>query len=578
MNLSQYQLLEQTNALYRKITPILLFTSFASYSLALIAMWSHHSKLWLLGWYIFSISLLVIRDHNKQRFSKDALTIKNYKIWLYQLFTIALLLGFSWGVLLLFVINLNNQFELLVLTTIYFSLISTNNSYLGVYQPAYFAFTLPPTVLFIFKLMFIGGTTCYIFSALILIYFVFISSLSRKAHSASRDASKLTYQNSSLFNDVVKQKDIADKAVLSKNQFLAAASHDLRQPLHAQGLFVTALEYSELSQDAKILANRIKTSNGALSSLLNGLLDITKLESNAKEYQPKNIVLNVILERINQQYFDLAAENGTRLKLKVHDDINVFSDDYLLSRLITNLVDNAVKFTHDGVILIHTKMQANKVLLTVADTGSGIPENQHKYVFEEFTQLDNSERDREKGLGLGLSIVKRISQVINVPVELKSRIDQGTQFTLTLNKTSKKTRRLKENKAKKELKNYSLKGKRILVIDDDKDILDGMRLIINRWDASVITAENVTEALIKLNNKKPDMIISDLRLREGKTGIEAIETLRKTFEEKISAVLITGDTAAERIEMAKEAELKLLHKPVDTQLLQTTISQFINKT
>jgi len=167
--------------------------------------------------------------------------------------------------------------------------------------------------------------------------------------------------------------------------------------------------------------------------------------------------------------------------------------------------------------------------------------------------------------------------VINVPVELKSRIDKGTQFTLTLNKTSKKNRKRKESKTKSEHKDYSLKGKKVVVIDDDKDILDGMKMIINRWGASVITAENINQAVSKLNREKPDMIISDLRLREGKTGIDAIKTLRTMFGEKISAILITGDTAIERVEMAKKAQLTLLHKPVDSQLLQTTINQFINK-
>jgi len=185
MNLSQFQLIEQTNALYKKITPVLLFTSFASYSLALITLWNHHNILWLLTWYIISISLLGIRDHHKQRFSRTTITIENHKAWLNELFIISLLLGISWGVLFLFTINFTNQFELLVLTIIYFALISTNSSYLGVYQPAYFAFTLPPTILFILKLLLMGGSTCYIFSALVLIYFALISSLSRNAHSAS---------------------------------------------------------------------------------------------------------------------------------------------------------------------------------------------------------------------------------------------------------------------------------------------------------------------------------------------------------------------------------------------------------
>jgi len=525
MNLSQFQLIEQTNELYKKNTPIVLLNSFILHSLALVTMWQHQNTLALTAWYLTSISLIVIRYQNEKLFSKSTVTIENYKEWLNRLFILSLLVGIIWGLLFLFSIKPVHQFELLVLTTIYLVLVSTSSSYLGVYQPAYFAFVLPLTVLFIVKLLIIGGSTYYIFASLLLTYFSFISSLSRNAHFSSRAASKLTYQNSSLFNDIVKQKEIADQAVLVKNQFLAAASHDLRQPLHAQGLFVTALEYSELSQDAKILANKIKTSNKALTSLLNGLLDIAKLESNAKEYQPKHIALNPILEYINQQYFDLAAEN----------------------------------------------------VLTVADTGSGIPENQHKYVFEEFTQLDNSERDRQKGLGLGLSIVKRISQVINVPIKLKSRIDKGTQFTLTLNRTSQTKRSFKENNSRLQLDDHSLTGKTILVIDDDKDILEGMDIIISQWGAFVITAENLKEAIVKLNKKKPDLIISDLRLREGKTGIEAISKLRTMFNENIKAVLITGDTAAERVDMAKKAKLKLLHKPVDTHRLKSTLNKLVNK-
>lgn len=577
MNLSQFQLIEQTNTLYKKNTTVLLFNSFLLHSLALATLWQNHNSLALIIWYFTSISLIALRYQNNKNFSKITVSIENYKAWLDKLFILSLLVGTVWGMLFLISIKPVHQFELLVLTTIYFVLISTTSSYLGVYQPAYFAFVLPITILFILKLIIIGGSTNYILSSLLLTYFSFISSLSRNAHFSSRAASKLTYQNNSLFNDILKQKEIADKAVLVKNQFLAAASHDLRQPLHAQGLFVTALEYSELSQDAKILANKIKTSNNALTSLLNGLLDIARLESNAKEYQPKHIALNPIIENINQQYFDLAAENETRLKLKIDNEMYVFSDDYLLSRLITNLVDNSVKFTHKGIILIQTKVLRNKILLTIADTGSGIPENQHKYVFEEFTQLDNSERDRQKGLGLGLSIVKRISNVIDVPIQLKSRIDKGTQFTLTLNRTSQIKRGFKENTSKSKIENYSLIGKTILVIDDDKDILEGMEIIINQWGAFVITAENLKEAIVKLNNKKPDMIISDLRLREGKTGIEAITELRSMFHENISAVLITGDTATERVEMAKKAKLKLLHKPVDTQRLQATINNLINK-
>ena len=263
--------------------------------------------------------------------------------------------------------------------------------------------------------------------------------------------SKLTYDNNSLFDDVVNQKELAENAVLAKNQFLAAASHDLRQPLHAQGLFVTALEYSQLSPEGKTLAGKIKSSNDALSSLLNGLLDISQLDSDSSEYQAGEIELNPILQQIHQQYFDCAAENETEFELKVEPGLFVLSDKTLLSRLIRNLVDNAVKFTDKGKISILSKIEDGNLFLSISDTGKGIPEDEQKNVFNEFTQLNNPERDRQKGLGLGLAIVKRISNRISVPIDISSSVGKGTTFTLTLPLTTQSTAQKKQQQEQEKI-------------------------------------------------------------------------------------------------------------------------------
>ena len=417
--------------------------------------------------------------------------------------------------------------------------------------------------------------TYYIFAGLIGLYYLLITSLARNTGLMARNVSELTFHNNNLYDDVVAQKEVAEKAVLAKNQFLAAASHDLRQPLHAQGLFITALEYSQLSPEANVLAEKIKLSSDSLNSLLNGLLDISSLDSNNTEYNPGDVTLSSVLKQIHQQYFDYAAENESELELLIHDDIVVTSDENLLSRLIRNLVDNAVKFTHNGKIIISTKIHDSNILLSISDTGKGIPLEQQENIFTEFTQLDNPERDRQKGLGLGLAIVQRISFLMGIPLRLESSVGKGSTFILSIPLSQNNIRHENTELEKGETEKDSLKGHVIVVIDDESVILDGMRMIIERWQATVITAENTDQAIEKLDHQglQPNLIISDLRLRDGKSGIEAIDVLRTEFNSQVKAFLITGDTAQERIEMAEHAGLTLLHKPVKPKLLHETINR-----
>ena len=577
MNLAQFQLIEQTNALYRKITFTLLLTSLSLCTIAVITLWFHHNTMAIIMWYIISAILLFIRYYNKQRFLKNTITLKNYKKWLNELMLLSLVLGLMWGLIFFISVTPNHLLELLVLTTIYFALASTSSSYLGVYFPAYLVYTLPPTLLLVIKLLLIGSVTYYIFASLIGLYYLLITSLARNTGLMAQDVSELTFHNNNLYDDVVAQKEVAEKAVLAKNQFLAAASHDLRQPLHAQGLFITALEYSQLSPEANVLAEKIKLSSNSLNSLLNGLLDISSLDSNSTEYNPSDVALSSVLKQIHQQYFDYAAENESELELLIHDDLVVTSDETLLSRLIRNLVDNAVKFTHNGKITITTKVHDSNVLLSIADTGKGIPLEQQENIFTEFTQLDNPERDRQKGLGLGLAIVQRISFLMGIPLRLESSVGKGSTFILSipLSQNSMQYENIKSegNETEKD----SLRGQVIIVIDDESVILDGMRMIIKRWQATVITAENTEQAIERLDHQglQPNLIISDLRLRDGKNGIQAIEKLRTEFNSSIKAILITGDTAQERTDMAAAAGLTLLHKPVNSNLLRETINHIL---
>lgn len=578
MNLAEFQIIEHTNALYRKITPVLLFTSLTICCLVVVTLWFHYHPVFIICWFLVAGSLQALRYFTKIEFCKVTLTQDNYRGWLNKLLLYSFLLGLSWGIVLLFSVSSQHLLELLILTTIYFALTSTSSSYMGVYFPAYLAFVLPQATLFIVKLIYIGESTYYIFAALVATYFLFITTLARNTHARENKVSELTFQNKELYDKVVAQKEVAENAVLAKNQFLAAASHDLRQPMHAQGLFITALEYSDLPDKAKPLANKIKRSSTALSSLLNGLLDISRLDYHSVEFEPKAVELDPILYQIHQQYFDSAADQETELELKISTSIYVDSDEQLLTRLIRNLVDNAVKFTQNGKITVCVTTQKKHAIISISDTGKGIPEHEQQNIFSEFTQLNNPERDRQKGLGLGLAIVKRLTALMKMPIKMHSIEGKGTTFSLTLPLTESTQLDSTPTVEPQLNSNDSLADQVIVVIDDNKTILDAMRLIIEQWQAKIVTAETPESAISTLDHfgLQPTLIISDLRLRKNKTGIDAIHLLRKEFNNPISAILITGDTATKQTELAKDSELPLLYKPIDAEQLRAKINELLD--
>jgi len=210
--------------------------------------------------------------------------------------------------------------------------------------------------------------------------------------------------------------------------------------------------------------------------------------------------------------------------------------------------------------------------------GKGIPNDEIANIFNEFTQLNNPERDRQKGLGLGLAIVKRLITRMGVQLDVDSTFGEGSKFTLTIPLLELKEADIKTEDEALLFSNDDLKLLTFIVIDDEIDILEGMKLTIEHWGAKVVTATSADQAIENLDEQglQPDFIVADFRLREGKNGIEAIEQLRKEFDEPIKAILVTGDTSSERIKLAESAQLPLLFKPVTSQVLRTTLDRILS--
>ena len=359
-----------------------------------------------------------------------------------------------------------------------------------------------------------------------------------------------------------------------KSHFLASASHDLRQPLHALNLFVAQLQTEKKPAERSRLVSRIDAAVASMNELFEALLDMTKLEAGILQANPAEFAVQRLLDRIETTFAELADKKGLSLRV-VPCSAWVRSDPILLERILFNLVGNAVRYTARGGVVVGCRRRATQLRIDVCDTGAGIPEDQRQSIFSEFYQLANPAPDRKAGLGLGLAIVDRLGRLLGHPVQLESHPGRGSRFSVSVPLAAELRGTVQLPVA---LHATDLaRGKRVMVIDDDVLVLDGMRGILQSWGCRVQTAASGAAALASVadGGAQPDLIISDLRLADGESGIEVIERLREALGAPIPAFVISGDTAPERLREASAGGYHLLQKPVSPMTLRTTLNRLL---
>ncbi len=367
--------------------------------------------------------------------------------------------------------------------------------------------------------------------------------------------------------ELLNAKRLADEANHSKVRFLAAASHDLRQPIHAQSLFLDVLSHTELNPHQQTLLTNVSAANTACAEMLNTLLDFSRIEAGVIKPQVQAFSLQPLLNKIEREFAGQADGKGIAYRSR-ETAIAVQSDPALIELILRNLVSNAIRYTERGGLLVTCRKRGELALLEVRDTGIGINIDQQQNVFREFHQLGNPERARHKGLGLGLSITQGLARTLGHKLTLTSTPNKGSIFSLTLPIATippNKTQTIAENNPARIL------NARILVIEDDTAVLSGMLYVLDAWGCECIGAESTEEAIMLAQEQTPDLIISDYRLHEQHTGLEAIMSLREALGIELPALLITGDTAPDRLREALAGGIPLLHKPVNPQLLFNAI-------
>ncbi|MDH5327093.1 MAG: hybrid sensor histidine kinase/response regulator [Gammaproteobacteria bacterium] len=345
----------------------------------------------------------------------------------------------------------------------------------------------------------------------------------------------------------------------SKSKFLAAASHDIRQPIHAVALYTAVLE-SECDNPKLVpTISKIVESIGVLEGLFNALLDISKYDSGTIKPKNKTIAINKLFTQLNNEFSVQATAKNLRFEL-VNSNYYVYSDEILLGIVLRNLLANALKYTKTGKIGLSAELHHGKLRIVIKDTGIGIAKEYQSHIFTEFFQLQNPQRDRSKGLGLGLAIVDRLVKQLGLDLVLISEVNKGSCFIIDgLPITSKKAYSEFFNR-----KNDRLKGLVVVAIDDEKDILFGMEALLLKWGCSVVSGDSLEscQQILLSRNLIPDAVIADYRLGLC-DGIDSIMQLRRQYNVNLPAMLVTGDTSNVVESRAKENNIAYIAKPVD---------------
>lgn len=473
------------------------------------------------------------------------------------------LLGLLWAWLPAYYVQPD---QLLTLTSVSLFLVGAIAGALvtqSVYLPSLLGFALPIMISSFLAVLINGGSYSYlagigiVYSAIAILFSVSINKM-------FRESIETRFDNLDLVAQLRAEKLEAEEANRAKSQFLAAASHDLRQPLHTISLYAGMLKEEPGSRE---VVDRLGAALRSMEALYDRILEISKLDAGVVEPELASVPLHNLMSSLESRYRPLAEEKGLSLTVEC-DDCWVRSDRVLLERVLDNLLSNALRYTPQGSVKVVTRQQGKGVELEVADTGVGIAADEQPLIFREFYQIDNPERDRSKGLGLGLSIVLRLAGLLQHQLSLDSEPGNGTSFRLSL--AGAEPERLDDQGA---TVMASLDGVRVLVIEDELEVQRATVALLEQWGCEVSALESGRAAteLVEM----PDLVIADYRLRDGETGVDAVRSVNDRFASAVPALILTGDTAPERIREAARSDYPVLHKPVSAGELRVAVNRLV---
>ncbi|MBI4808046.1 MAG: response regulator [Nitrosomonadales bacterium] len=402
---------------------------------------------------------------------------------------------------------------------------------------------------------------------------VLASGINNMALQLQNDRTDLQQRIDTATLELRRKKEEAEKANFDKSRFLAAASHDLRQPMHALGLFVGELHSRLDTPEQHKIASKVEESVEAMSSLLDSLLDISKLDAGIVIPQIQGVDIEAMAKRLVQDFLPVAQRKSISLHVSCINGM-VLSDPVLLERILLNLLGNAIRYTpQKGTVLLACRRRGDDLRIEVRDNGIGIPADEQQNVFREFVQLANSARDRSKGIGLGLAIVDRLAKLLHHPLSLRSAPNRGSTFAVTIPRMFGVDDLLAEPghvPTAAMPRHDKLDNLRVLVVDDDMLVRTSTAGILESWGCNVSVGEGLEEVWYKYSESHFDLVLCDYRLPDG-NGLQLADRINVHCKIPPAFILVSGDTAPEILQAVNERGHHLLHKPVRPAKLRSLI-------
>jgi len=560
---------EQIRALYQQ-SPFLFIGILGVMVIVVMFFWDRANQQVLISWMLVNLLLtfarvMLVKSFHHVKPQKTAL-VK----WGLVFVLSAMLSGIIWGMIVFLFMDTNDVMSVLLVALVLTGMSSGSQVALSTFLPAFFGFGLPVLLPLAFVLINQPEDVLILIGYLVVVFIVVNLGFSFVINRNVSESIRLRFENLDLLENLRLQKTIAEKANTDKSRFLAATSHDLRQPLHAMDLYLGALKNLLSDKEQIKLLEKGQQSSTTLNELLTALMDVSRLDAGNVVINRAAVDIAALLNTISDEYQNQASQQGMSIKIQ-SAKLLVDSDAIMLGRILRNLVNNACLHSNGSTILLQAELLERQVVVSVCDDGVGISYQEQQQVFSEFYQLNNAERDRNKGLGLGLAIVKRLANLLRHELQLESATGKGSCFKLYLP--------LLDGAANLDIastdpQQADISGLFIILVDDEAEIRNAMRTLLLQWGCELLVVDGLhrlQQELDALDYPLPDVLLCDYRLREKQTGLDVVAAMRNHFDKKIPALIISGDTDKQVEEKIIHQECEILHKPVQPSVLRSAI-------
>ena len=539
-------------------------------------MWDMMSHDTLLQWMVFAFSVQAFEMSQWWRYRNAAFGLNECRRWNSR-FKFNTVLGASvWGVAWLLMYLPDNLAYQIIIICVAMGFASGGVTINPVHRPSLFLYLLVLLVPLVVRLALENDKEHWFLAMMLVVFIVFMLNAAIRLMFTFELSLRQRFEKEGLLRelrqreaDIAEALEQAQSASRAKSKFLATASHDLRQPLQALRLFTEALQETAKEKEPLRLAGQIGKSVDALVDMFDDLLDVSRLEAGIVEPRWQHFAIAPLLDRLYGDFAPIAQAKGLGFDMPyvagkcegASCSAVVYSDPFLLERMLRNLISNAIRYTDHGTVAVRCACDGDKVKIDVVDSGIGIKPESLPHIFEEYYQVGNPHRDRRKGLGLGLTIVRRIDQLMGCGLQVRSEPGVVSSFFFSIPKGDQAQLAQPFVISHSE---YDLSGRVVALVEDDPDIRESTLALMRQWGCKVFASESADEVMRELDvaEQRPDVLVCDYRLPQGMTAIHVIKRMRELWGADLPAVVLTGDTASETLHEIHASGAILLHKPI----------------